>query len=123
MIGERLEYGSLSQLLEVDAATRQIVLRRDRQALVESAKHRGLILGHRLWTESPTPHGLVTAEVSLPGVAPAQAEADLAQIFEQRCVQGDPALARVLGLVVWNAGQAGDRPREAPECVACQLPR
>ncbi len=123
MIGERLEYGGLSQLLEVDDATRQIVLRRDRQTLVESAKHRGLILGHRLWTESPTPHGLVTAEVRLPGVAPALAEEDLAQIFEQRCVQGDPALARVLGLVVWNAGPAGDRPREATECVACQLPR
>jgi hypothetical protein len=59
------------------------------------------VLGARLWTEQLTPSGRQAALRRLPGVTPAAETADLAALFEKRCVAGDPSLARVLDAVVW----------------------
>ena len=99
--GRRLEYPGIAELLDVDPGTRELVLRPDVVARVESAKARGLVLGARMWTEQLLPSGRWAALRRLPGITPAAESADLAALFEERCVAGDPALARFLDAVVW----------------------
>ena len=99
--GRRLEYPGIAELLDVDPGTRELVLRPDVVARVESAKARGLVLGARMWTEQLLPSGRRAGLQRLPGVTPAAESADLAALFEERCVAGDPALARFLDAVVW----------------------
>lgn len=100
--GRRLEYPGIAELLELDAGTREFVLRPDVVARVETAKARGLVLGARLWTEELMPSGRQTALRRLPGVTPAGETDDIAALFEKRCVAGDPSLARFLDAVVWT---------------------
>ena len=99
--GRRLEYPGIAELLDLYPGTREFVLRPDVVARVETAKARGLVLGARLWTEQLTPSGRQTALRHLPGVTPAAETLDLASLFEERCVAGDPSLARFLDAVVW----------------------
>jgi hypothetical protein len=99
--GRRLEYPGIAELLELDPGTREFVLRPDVVARVESAKARGLVLGARMWTEQLLPSGRRAALRRIPGVTPAAETADLAALFEKRCVAGDPSLARFLDAVVW----------------------
>jgi len=70
---------------------------------VESLKERGIVLGNRYRSERPTPTGRLVSAGTIPGVTPAFGDTDLAALFEQRCVAGDPKLLRLLGGVVWNA--------------------
>jgi arylsulfatase A-like enzyme len=98
--GRRLEYPGVAELLEVDPGTRELVLRPDTIARVESAKARGLVLGARMWTEQLLPSGRQAGLRRLPGVTPAAQGVDLAAMFEERCVAGDPSLARFLDAVV-----------------------
>jgi arylsulfatase A-like enzyme len=99
--GRRLVYPGIAELLEVDPGTREFVLRPEVVARVESAKARGLVLGARLWTEQLLPSGRHAGLRHLPGVTPAAEAVDLEALFEERCVTGDPALARFLDGVVW----------------------
>ena len=99
--GRRLEYPGIADLLEVEPRSRELVLREDVTSRVESSKARAIILGARLWTEQLTPAGRRTALVRLEGIPRAPEEEDLAALFEERCVRGDPALARYLDAVVW----------------------
>lgn len=98
----RLDYPGISQLLELDTATREMVLRPDMEALIESAKERGLVVGNRLWREQLTPHGPAAETDLLMGPTPAHEEVDLRSLFEQRCVEGDPLLSRLYGSVVFE---------------------
>jgi hypothetical protein len=99
--GRRLVYPGIAELLEVDPGTRELVLRRDVVARVESAKARGLVLGARMWTEQLVPSGRRAELRRLPGITPADEIADMEASFEERCIAGDPALARFLDAVVW----------------------
>jgi hypothetical protein len=103
LVGKRLQYPGIAELLEVVPATGEFVLRRDLVPTVESAKARGLVLGGRLWTEQLTPSGRVTGLRRLPAIPPAGEAEDIAALFEERCVAGDPALGRFLDAVVWAA--------------------
>jgi hypothetical protein len=101
--GRRLSYPGIADLLELDGPTREMVVRRDRETLVETAKARGLVLGNRLRVEQLLPGGRTVTERELPEIAPAApAGADLAALFEERCLAGDPRLERYLGSVVWR---------------------
>jgi hypothetical protein len=100
--GRRLQYPGIAELLDLDPPSREIVLRKDAVPIVESAKVRGVALGSRVYTEQLTPRGRETLLRHLPGVAPAREDVDLARLFEERCVAGDPSLERVLGGVVWK---------------------
>jgi hypothetical protein len=77
------------------------VLRREWVATVESYKARGLVLGERLYVEQPTPAGR-QEEVKLLGTEVSAGAADVASLFEERCVAGDPSLGRFLGGIVWR---------------------
>jgi hypothetical protein len=100
--GRRLVYPGIAELLELDPGTREMVLRRDLQVMVESAKRRGLVLGARLWLEQLTPGGHEAEERALPGVDPQGVGVDLKRLFDERCVAGDPRLQRFLGAVVYR---------------------
>ena len=100
--GRRLRYPGIAELLELDPRTGGFVLRRERVASVESMKARGLVLGSRLWTEQLTPAGRQTELRRLAGIPPDGEDVDIVALFEERCVGGDPALARHLDAVVWS---------------------
>jgi len=94
--GHRLTYPAVDRLLEVSPESREIVIRRDRMAQVETYKERGLLWGARLWHERATPTGRLAELVAVPGVEDdAAAPGDLREAFEQRCVDGDPRLRRL----------------------------
>ena len=98
--GRRLQYPGIAELLEVEPTTRELVLRRARTAMVESAKRRGLILGARLWEEELTPTGPVATLRHLPSIVAEHEEVDLRALFDERCVSSDPDLRRFFGAVV-----------------------
>lgn len=102
LAGRRLDYPGISELLDLDPSTREMVLRDDMETLVESAKERGLILGRRLYREQLTPGGLEKETVLLEGPDPSGEEIDLAKLFQQRCVEGDQNLRRLYGAVVFE---------------------
>lgn len=101
LIGERLEYPGIAELLEL-GATREMVLRREVESLVETSKERGLVLGNRMWRERLTPRGLERELLELEEVSPAVERSDLASQFEGRCIEGDPNLTRMLGTVLFT---------------------
>jgi arylsulfatase A-like enzyme len=105
--GQRLEYRGIADLVALDPSSREIVLRADVEEEVESAKQRGLVLGARLLVEQLTPQGRKAWTLQLPGVRPQYEDVDLAALFEQRCVGGDPRLRRVLGGIVYHPARAG----------------
>ncbi|HXV59512.1 MAG TPA: sulfatase-like hydrolase/transferase [Vicinamibacteria bacterium] len=100
--GKRLDYPGISELLELEPQTRELVLRDEIEGLVESAKERGLVLGDRLHREQLTPKGIEKETLNLPGVDPTDRETDLVQAFEQRCVEGDDNLHRRYGAIVFE---------------------
>jgi hypothetical protein len=105
LAGKRLDYPGISELLELEPATREMVLRDDMETLVESAKERGLVLGRRLYREQLTAFGLEKEIVLLEGPDFPMDEAedvDLAQLFQERCVEGDENLRRLYGAVVFE---------------------
>lgn len=101
--GHRLTYPPVDRLLEISAGNREIVIRGDRIAQVETYKERGLIWGARMWHERPTPVGRLAEVVAVPGVEddPA-APADLRDEFERRCVAGDSRLSRLYDNVAFT---------------------
>ncbi len=113
LVGQRLDYPGISELLEVDETTREMVLRTGMEALVETAKERGIIVGNRLWREQLTPDGLSARMEDLTEVKPWPGSFDLKALFEQRCVLGDPLLSRLYGAVVFDRPERGHG-REAP---------
>jgi len=100
--GRRLDYPGISELLELEPSTREMVLRDDFEREVESAKERGLVLGRRLYREQLTPRGLEKEIVELEGPDAFGANVDLARLFEERCVAGDENLRRLYGAVVFE---------------------
>jgi hypothetical protein len=101
--GHRLTYAPVDRLLEVSPDSREIVMRRDRTAQVETYKERGLIWGARMWHERPTPTGRLAELVAVPGVEDdAGAPADLRDAFQRRCVEGDPRLSRLYDNIVFT---------------------
>lgn len=102
LAGKRLDYPGISELLELEPSTREMVLRDDMEREVESAKERGLLLGRRLYREQLTPGGLEKELVLLEGPDPAGDEVDLADLFQERCVEGDESLRRLYGAVVFE---------------------
>jgi arylsulfatase A-like enzyme len=113
--GKRLEYPEVAELLDIDETSRELVLRSDMEAIVESSKQRGLILGNQVWKERLTPRGLQASSAVLPGVGVEdRAEfVDLQKMFEQRCVDGDGKLRRFFGAVVYQNDEHRSRAREA----------
>jgi hypothetical protein len=108
--GRRLEYEGIAELVEVDPETRQLVLRADREAVVEAAKERGLVSGRRLWRQRLTPSGLLRETLEVPGVEDASPAADLQPLFAERCVAGDPDLASQFdGVVMQRRAAAVER--------------
>jgi arylsulfatase A-like enzyme len=108
LAGRRLDYPGISELLELEPSTREMVLRDDREREVESAKERGLVLGRRLYREQLTPEGLEKGIVLLEGPDPAGEGVDLARLFQERCVDGDEHLRRLYGAVVFERkGETG----------------
>jgi arylsulfatase A-like enzyme len=99
--GRRLTYPGIAELLSVDPATHELVLRPDVVGRVETAKARGLVLGARLWTEQLLPWGRQAGLRALSAVPPASETGNPEQLFDARCLAGDPALGRFLGAVVW----------------------
>jgi hypothetical protein len=102
LVGKRLDYPGISELLELEPTTREMVLRKDKEREVESAKERGLVLGRRLYREQLTPSGLEKEIVLLEGPDPASEEIDLQKLFQERCVEGDENLRRLYGAVVFE---------------------
>jgi Sulfatase len=104
LAGRRLDYPGISELLELEPRTREMVLRPDRESLVESAKERALVLGDRLYREQMTPHGLERETLSLPEIEPTKPakDVDLEKLFQERCVDSDPNLRRLYGAVVFE---------------------
>jgi len=102
LAGKRLDYPGISELLELEPATREMVLRDDVETEIESAKERGLVLGRRLYREQLTPGGLEKETVLLEGPDPAGEDVDLAKLFQERCVDGDEYLRRLYGAVVFE---------------------
>ncbi|MET0552750.1 MAG: sulfatase-like hydrolase/transferase [Vicinamibacteria bacterium] len=123
LVGRRLTYPGIGSLLVLDPATRQVHLGPEHRPRVESSKERGLVLGHRLWHERPTPTGLLREELVLPGVPARDADADLRALFETRCVAGDPSLARFMGAVVYAPGQDEHASGIDENCRSCGLGR
>ncbi len=107
LVGDRLEYPGIAALLDL-ASTREMVLRTDMEALVETSKERGLVLGNRLWRERLTPRGLERELQQLEGLTPTSDGVDLAERFEHRCIQGDPNLTRMLGAVLFARPLPGE---------------
>jgi arylsulfatase A-like enzyme len=99
---KRLGYAGISELLELEPSTREMVLRRDMESEVESAKERGLLLGRRLYREQLTPGGVEKELVRVDGPEPYGEEVDLEKLFQERCVDGDPHLRRLYGAVVFE---------------------
>ena len=102
LAGRRLDYPGISELLELEPSTREMVLRDDVEREVETAKERGLVLGRRLYREQLTPHGLEKEIVELEGPDAFGEEVELAKLFEERCVEGDQNLRRLYGAVVFE---------------------
>jgi hypothetical protein len=102
LAGRRLDYPGISELLELEPTTREMVLREDKEREVESAKERGLLLGRRLYREQLTPSGLEKETVLLEGPDPASEDIDLQKLFQERCVEGDENLRRLYGAVVFE---------------------
>jgi hypothetical protein len=102
LAGKRLGYAGISELLELEPRTREMVLRRDMESEVESAKERGLLLGRRLYREQLTPGGVEKELVRIDGPEPCGEEVDLAKLFQERCVDSDPHLRRLYGAVVFE---------------------
>ena len=100
--GSRLDYPSISELLELEPSTREMILKPEMESLVESAKERGVILGNRLYREQPTPSGLERETLVLPGLKAAHENVNLPQLFEERCVDGDASLSRLYGAIVFE---------------------
>jgi len=121
--GERLEYEPVSQLLEVEAGSRALVLRADRATAVEDAKDRGVVLGHRLYHQRTGPRGIRAETVEIEGIAPEWGDVDLPSLFRERCVEGDPDLALVLGGVVHNPSGSARSSRSPQECATCGVGR
>lgn len=108
LAGQRLDYPGISQLLELDSSTREMVLRSDVEREVETAKERGLVLGRRLYREQLTPGGLEKEIMLLEGPDPDGEDVDLEKVFEERCVGVDENLRRLYGAVVFERkGKAG----------------
>lgn len=105
--GQRLEYPGIAELVVVDPATRELVLKPELEAIVETAKERGLVLGNRLWRERLTPHGRRARLDLFPQVTPQFGDTDMSSLFEERCVTGDPHLVRLIDAIVYR-GAAGD---------------
>jgi len=102
LAGRRLDYPGISELLELEPSTREMVLRDDMEREVESAKERGLILGQRLYRQQLTPSGLEKEIVLLEGPDPWGEDVDLPKLFQERCVEGDENLRRLYGAVVFE---------------------
>lgn len=102
LAGRRLDYPGISELLDLEPSTREMVLREGAEREVESAKERGIVLGRRLYREQLTPSGLEKELVSLDGPDPRGEDEDLAKLFEERCVSGDESLRRLFGAVVFE---------------------
>jgi arylsulfatase A-like enzyme len=102
LAGKRLDYPGISQLLDLDPSTREMVLRGDVETEVESAKERGVVLGRRLYREQLTPGGLEKEIVLLEGPDSDGEDVDLEKVFEQRCVAGDGNLRRLYGAIVFE---------------------
>lgn len=100
--GERLEYPGVAGLLDVDAESRELVLRSDMERIVETAKQRGVILGNRIWWERLTPNGLDASLEELDGIAAGTDRVDLRNLFEQRCIDGDAKLRRFFDAVIYQ---------------------
>jgi arylsulfatase A-like enzyme len=114
LAGRRLQYPAISELLELEPRTREMVLRADMESLVESAKERALALGDRMYREQMTPKGLEREVVSLPGIEPPPSKggieaAGIERLFEERCVEQDPNLRRLYGVVVFDRGAKKER--------------
>ncbi|HJS75333.1 MAG TPA: hypothetical protein VJ921_13670, partial [Vicinamibacteria bacterium] len=107
LAGKRLDYPGISELLELEPKTREMVLRSDLEREVESSKERGLLLGRRLYREQLTPSGLEKEIVQLDGPDAAGEDADLAKLFQERCVAGDGNLRRLYDAVVFERRKAG----------------
>jgi hypothetical protein len=123
LAGQRLTYPGIGSLLVLDPATRQVHLGPEHRPRVESSKERGLVLGHRLWHERPTPTGWLREELVLPGVPERDADTDLRALFEARCVAGDASLARFMGAIVYAPGQDGHAAAIHDSCESCGLGR
>jgi hypothetical protein len=123
LVGQRLTYPSIGSLLVIDPPTRQVYLGREHLRRIESSKERGVVLGHRLWHERPTPSGLLREEVVLAGVPVHDADADLRTLFDSRCVAGDASLARWMGAVVYAPAEEGRAADVDGNCTACGLGR
>jgi hypothetical protein len=108
LAGKRLDYPGISELLELEPSTREMVLRKDMEVLVESAKERALLLGNLLYREQLTPSGLEKETVAVEGPEPSWRDVDLKALFEERCVSADPNLRRLYGALVF------ERPRPGP---------
>lgn len=123
--GSRLDYPSISELLEMDPTTREIVLRDDARRMVEAAKDRGIVLGHRLWHERPTPAGVMREERVLHGLDGGGGNGvDLARLFAERCVAGDPELASLFGTIVYEPHDTNaENAKEDDACASCGLGR
>jgi hypothetical protein len=106
--GKRLSYPGIAELLTVDEASRELVLRDDMEAIVETAKQRGVILGNRLWRERLTPEGLDSGLKELDGVDGETGD-DLQKLFDERCVEGDEQLRRFFGAVVFQDDSNSER--------------
>ncbi|MGH9392040.1 MAG: sulfatase-like hydrolase/transferase, partial [Vicinamibacteria bacterium] len=102
LAGRRLDYPGISELLDLEPSSREMVLRDGMEREVESAKERGLVLGRRLYREQLTPGGLEKEIVLLEGPEPTGEEIDLAKLFQERCVDGDDNLRRLYGAVVFE---------------------
>jgi hypothetical protein len=100
--GRRLAYPGIAELLDVDEVSRELVLRSEMEGIVETAKQRGVILGNRMWREKLTPEGLESGLIDLPGIEEEGESADLRELFDDRCVNGDTRLRRFFGAVVYQ---------------------
>lgn len=100
--GSGLDYPGISRLVEIDPSSDELVLRTKAEPVVENAKARGLVLGHRLYREQMTTQGVEQQTISLDGPTPASLETDLATLFQERCVAVDPNLSRLYGAVVFE---------------------
>jgi arylsulfatase A-like enzyme len=100
--GRRLTYPAVSELLEVLPHSREMALKSEFEIPVETFKERGLVLGDRFFHQRLTPVGLETAVDTFRGPTPASTTVDLAALFEQRCVAGDPHLRRFQGALVYE---------------------
>lgn len=98
--GRRLEYEGIESLVEIDPVSRELVLRREHEPIVEAAKQRGIILGHRYYIRKPTPDGVEEERGAIPGIDVSGDEVDLESLYLDRCVHRDRRLRLTHGAVV-----------------------